>query len=80
MIGVIQVDPQNPDEIFEYGHDKPGTDIWAFRNRKFRKRKRILVSDDGRFYFREMLFAPWPNWEGKLSIHDPGVVDPLPHR
>jgi len=77
MCGQLQVEPRRPQEPGEYEYDRPGNDIWAFRNRKW-KRKKLYGSDDGRFYFGEMLHATHTDWEQRLSLHDPGVVDPIP--
>jgi len=80
-IGAIKTEPDVIWEWDEHFYDKPGTDIWAFRNRHLKQEKnKRPISDDGRFYFRDLKSDP-PWWSsGEVpSIVDPGWIDPLPN-
>jgi RHS repeat-associated protein len=81
-IGVIKQEPKRfHGSPGDHGYDKPGSGIWAWKNRNKHKRARRFGSDDGRIYLPfSDLVRGWTNWEGKLKLHDPGVVDPLPNK
>jgi single-stranded DNA-specific DHH superfamily exonuclease len=79
VIGVIATEPKQATDPEEYFYDRPGSDIWAWRNRRIGKAKKPL-GDDGQFYFEDLPVRSWVNWSAKLSLHDPGVVDPIASR
>jgi hypothetical protein len=74
--GQLGTEPKRPDDPIEYQYDRPGSDYWAFKNRN-KKKKKLPVSDDGNTYLQEVIVAPYTDWEKKLSIHNPGTIDPM---
>jgi hypothetical protein len=71
--------PKWPSDSEEFPYDGPGSDIWAWRNRyKSKQKKKPMIDGSGAYIPYDLLEGAGVNWEAKLSIHDPGVVDPLP--
>ena len=76
-MGLLEEKPSKPEFVGDQESDEPGSATWAWKHRRWKKRKRLGGSDTGG------ILIPWwashssTDWAARLRLNDPGVVDPV---
>ena len=78
-VGRIKDEPDRPEDMNEHWYDRELFRHQLWIHCKKDAKERTIYSDDRKvripWYEQPSTFT---DWEERLGIHDPGVVDPLP--